>query len=53
MIRPKREEHHFIHEVLTSQNPKDIYYINIEEKTKQYALLMLFGMLLVFYMMIN
>ena len=48
--RNRTKELRFIQEVKTSLNPKDLYYKNIEELIKYYFLMILAGIIMVFYM---
>ena len=43
------EEIKFIKHVLTPQNPKDIYHINYEDALRNYLVVLLISLLMIFY----
>lgn len=46
----KKDNVRFISKVLTPLNPKDMYYVNVEQQIKSYFGMILIGLFMVMYM---
>lgn len=49
----KRKGMRFVSKVLTSQNPKNVYYVNKEQLERGYYMMALAGSLMIFYFLIS
>lgn len=48
----RSDELQFINKSLTNKNPKDLYYLNIEELIKKYFITLLVGLIMLGYLII-
>lgn len=48
----KAKEYRFIGEVMTPENPQDVFYFSVEEHMRYYYMMMLLGFILVGYMIV-
>jgi len=52
MAEKEKKQMKFVEQILTPMNPKDAYYINYEQVTMSYIMVILVGIALIFYMIV-
>ena len=51
--RAKNEQIKFVRDVLTPQNPRDMYYFNVEQRIESYMMMVFIGVIMIMFLVFH